>query len=56
MEIGDVDSKVKFFFFSYDSSLNFNPLTPKSDLHLSSLYDIDMLSSKQVMRKLKLIR
>ena len=32
------------------------PLTPKSDRHETSSYNIHTLSSKQVMRILKLIR
>ena len=31
-----------------------NPLTPRSDQHVTSPYNIHTLSSKQVMRKLKL--
>ena len=33
-----------------------NPLTPRSDSHVTSPYNIDILSSKQVMRILKCIR
>ena len=33
-----------------------NPLTPRSDQHATSLWDIRTLSNKQVMRILKLIR
>ena len=33
-----------------------NPLTPKSDYHVTSPYSICTLSSKQVVRLLKLIR
>ena len=33
----------------------FNPLTPRGDKHLTSPYNIRTLSSKQVIRKLKLI-
>ena len=34
---------------------DFNPLTPRGDKHLTSPYNIRTLSSKQVIRKLKLI-
>ena len=34
----------------------FNPLTPRSDQHVTSPYNIHTLSSHQVMRILKLIR
>ena len=34
----------------------FNPLTPRSDSHVTSPYNIHTLSSKQVMRIFKLIR
>lgn len=33
-----------------------NPLTPRSDQHVSSLCDIRTLSNKQIRRILKLIR
>ena len=33
-----------------------NPLTPRSDLHVTSPYNIHTLSNKEVMRILKLIR
>ena len=33
-----------------------NPLTPKSDYHVTSPYNIHTLSCKQVVRLLKLIR
>ena len=33
-----------------------NPIAPKNDKHVTSPFHIDTLSSKQVMRKLKLIR
>ena len=36
--------------------LMMNPLTPRSDLHVTSPYNIHQLSSKQVMRILKCIR
>ena len=43
-----------------DSSISakhlINPLTPRSDEHVTSPYDIQTLSTKQVMRILKLIR
>ena len=35
---------------------SFNPLTPRSDSHVSSPYHIHPLSSKQVMRILKCIK
>ena len=34
----------------------FNPLTPRSDSHVTSPYNIHPLSNKQVMRVLKCIR
>ena len=37
------------------SSRDLNPLTPRSDLHATSPYNLFTLSSKQVMRILKLI-
>ena len=35
---------------------SFNPLTPKSDQHITSPHNIHTLSSKKVMRLLRLIR
>ena len=36
--------------------LTVNPLTPRGDWHITSPYNIHVLSNKQVMRILKCIR
>ena len=41
---------------NHSLSVLLNPLTPKSDYHVTSSYSICTLSSKQVVRLLKLIR
>ena len=49
--------KSRMFLFGHHflSSRDLNPLTPRSDLHATSPYNSHTLSSKQVMRILKLI-
>ena len=49
--------KSRMFLFGHHflSSHDLNPLTPRSDLHATSPYNSHTLSSKQVMRILKLI-
>ena len=49
--------KSRMFLFGHHflSSCDLNPLTPRSDLHATSPYNSHTLSSKQVMRILKLI-
>ena len=42
--------------FNHNWKIIFNPLTPRSDSHVTSLYNIHALSNKQVMRILKCIR
>ena len=42
--------------FNHNWKIIFNPLTPRSDSHATSLYNIHALSNKQVMRILKCIR
>ena len=41
---------------TWDFLTSFNPLTPKSDQHITSPHNIHTLSSKKVMRLLRLIR
>ena len=55
MKFGYNSEALKFTSVSY-FHIPFNPLTPRSDQHETSPYNILTLSSKQLMRIFKLIR
>ena len=47
---------ISMYLRQFCSHLPFNPLTPRSDQHVTSPYDNHMFSGKQLTRILKLIR